>query len=110
LQIFPSKLYNFHVSLLFSNVKEISKDSMQCLVLSDKSTPKEELQPVKEEVNIKSETIIVPTKTFPKIRQNFIPYPVGVTFFFFLLVKFIKIMLLNTLTMFHPRYIRYSGM
>ena len=69
----------------FSNVKEISstKDSMQCLVTNE-SQPKQ--QQSREVDNLITNTVVaVPAKTYPKIRQNFIPYPVSITVIRFLL-------------------------
>ena len=71
----------------FSNVKEISstKDSMQCLVTNE-SQPKQQQQQPKEVDNLITNTVVaVPAKTYPKIRQNFIPYPVSITVIRFLL-------------------------
>ncbi|XP_066913909.1 uncharacterized protein [Clytia hemisphaerica] len=64
------------------NEKEISntKDSMQCLVINNKETTpaSDELNNhIKEEGEENKQTVInsLPIKTYPKIRQNFIPYP-----------------------------------
>ena len=52
---------------------------MQCLVSND-SQPKQEQQ--KEVDNLITNAVVsAPTKTYPKIRQNFIPYPVSMADF-----------------------------
>lgn len=74
-------IFDMKFSLLFfSNVKEITstKDSMQCLV-SNENQPKQEPQKEVDDINV----VAARTKTYPKIRQNFIPYPVRICFAYF---------------------------
>lgn len=55
---------------------------MQCLV-SNESQPKQEEQQKEVDNLITNAVVAVPIKTYPKIRQNFIPYPVRISYYFF---------------------------